>query len=162
MCKSSTPCVIRSSQVSLSLLLLIFPSTVRLSTALTDDIVCLLFTYLNHLSLTSLILSAILATPKLFLNTSFFIWSTLVYLYIYFSIFISARATSIFYKPKENSTRKHLLQHKFMTWESKLCCSAMHVVRSDAMMSITILWNHETSIAFVPYNPTSKINVYFQ
>ncbi|MFS8014427.1 hypothetical protein Hanom_Chr15g01344371 [Helianthus anomalus] len=46
---SSTSCLIRSSQVTLGLPLLIFPSTVRIFTALTGAVFCLPFTCANHL-----------------------------------------------------------------------------------------------------------------
>lgn len=51
MSKSSRSCLIHSSQVSLGLPLLFFPSIMRLSTALTEFVVCLLMICLNHLSL---------------------------------------------------------------------------------------------------------------
>ncbi|MFS8009125.1 hypothetical protein Hanom_Chr14g01280871 [Helianthus anomalus] len=51
----------------------------KFSTALTGAIVCLLFTCPNHLNLTSLIFSNILATPTLSLKTSFLIRSSLLF-----------------------------------------------------------------------------------
>ncbi|MFS7988963.1 putative ABC-type xenobiotic transporter [Helianthus anomalus] len=77
-CKSSKSCLICSSHVSLGLPLPLLPSTVRVSTTLTGAVVCLRFTCSNHLNLPSLILSDTLATPNLFLKTSFLIRSNLV------------------------------------------------------------------------------------
>ncbi|MFS7970438.1 hypothetical protein Hanom_Chr09g00821001 [Helianthus anomalus] len=74
-CKSSKSCLIRSSQVIFGLPLLLLPSTVSVSTILLGSVVCLLLTCPNHLNLPSLILSEILATPSLFLKTSFLILS---------------------------------------------------------------------------------------
>ncbi|MFS7982246.1 hypothetical protein Hanom_Chr10g00960571 [Helianthus anomalus] len=65
MCKSIKSCLIRSSQVSFGLPLLLFPSTV-----LNVVVVCLLLTCPNHLNLPSLILSAILATRNLIRYTN--------------------------------------------------------------------------------------------
>ncbi|MFS7954179.1 hypothetical protein Hanom_Chr07g00627241 [Helianthus anomalus] len=58
-CNSSKSSLIRSSQVNLGLPLLLFLSTVRVSTALTSVVVCLQFTCPNHLNLPSFILSEI-------------------------------------------------------------------------------------------------------
>ncbi|KAJ0432876.1 hypothetical protein HanIR_Chr17g0864071 [Helianthus annuus] len=77
-CNSSKSCLIRSSQVSLGLPLLLLPSTQRVSTTLTVAVNGLLFTCPNHLNLPSLILLDILATPSLSLKTSFLIRSNLV------------------------------------------------------------------------------------
>ncbi|MFS7906716.1 hypothetical protein Hanom_Chr01g00062481 [Helianthus anomalus] len=53
-CNSIKSYLIRSSQVNLGLPLLLLPSTMKFSTALTGAIVCLLFTCPNHLNLPSL------------------------------------------------------------------------------------------------------------
>ncbi|MFS8009407.1 hypothetical protein Hanom_Chr14g01284351 [Helianthus anomalus] len=70
-CHSNKSFLIRSSQISLGLPLLLPPSTVRVSTVLTVSIACLLLTCPNHLNRPSLILSDILATPNISLKTSF-------------------------------------------------------------------------------------------
>ncbi|MFS7901839.1 hypothetical protein Hanom_Chr01g00004331 [Helianthus anomalus] len=77
-CNSSKSCLICSSHVTLGLPLPLLPSTVRVSTTLTGAVICLHFTCPNHLNLPSLILSDILATPNLFLKTSFLMRSNLV------------------------------------------------------------------------------------
>ncbi|KAJ0743985.1 hypothetical protein HanPI659440_Chr10g0382221 [Helianthus annuus] len=89
-CNSIKSCLIRSSQINLVLPLLLLPSTMKFSTALTGVVVCLLFTCPNHLNPPSLIFSDILATPTLSLKTSFLIRSNLVYSHIHLSILIFA------------------------------------------------------------------------
>ncbi|MFS8007397.1 hypothetical protein Hanom_Chr14g01260521 [Helianthus anomalus] len=89
-CNPIKSSLIRSFQVNLDLPLLLLPSIMRFSTALTGSDICLLFTCLNHPNLPSFILSDILATPNLALNTSFRIQSNLVYPHIHLSILISA------------------------------------------------------------------------
>ncbi|MFS7967318.1 hypothetical protein Hanom_Chr09g00784381 [Helianthus anomalus] len=91
-CNSSKSCIIRSSQVSLGLPLLLLPSTQRASTALTGAVTSLLFTCSNHLNLPSLILLDILATPSLSLKTLFLIRFILILVcpHIHRSILISA------------------------------------------------------------------------
>ncbi|MFS7959607.1 hypothetical protein Hanom_Chr08g00693051 [Helianthus anomalus] len=88
-CNSNKSCLICSSQVSrVSLPLL--PSTMRFSTTLTCVVVCLRFTCPNHLNLSSLILSDILATPNHSLKTTFLIRSNIVFPHIHLSILIFA------------------------------------------------------------------------
>ncbi|MFS7909778.1 hypothetical protein Hanom_Chr02g00098501 [Helianthus anomalus] len=89
-CNFIKSCLIRSSQVNLGPPLLLHPSTMKFSIALTGVVVFLLFTCPNHLNLPSLIFSNILATPTLSLKTSFLIRSSLVYPHIQLSIIISA------------------------------------------------------------------------
>ncbi|MFS8019635.1 hypothetical protein Hanom_Chr15g01406051 [Helianthus anomalus] len=92
-CKSSKSCLIRSSHVIFGLPLLLLPCTASVSTILTGSDVCLLLTCPNHLSLPSLILSEILATPNLSLKTSFLILSNLVCPHIHLSILIYATSS---------------------------------------------------------------------
>ncbi|KAF5789637.1 hypothetical protein HanXRQr2_Chr09g0373631 [Helianthus annuus] len=89
-CNSSKSCIIRSSQISLGLPLLLLPSTQRAPTGLTGAVTGLLFTCSTHLNLPSLILLDILATPSLSLKTSFLIRSSHVCPHIHRSILISA------------------------------------------------------------------------
>ncbi|MFS7976605.1 hypothetical protein Hanom_Chr10g00894371 [Helianthus anomalus] len=89
-CNSSKSCLICSSHVSLGLSLPLLPSTVRVSTTLTGVVVSLRFTCPNHLNLSSLIFSDILATLNLSLKTTFLIRSNLVCPHIHLSILISA------------------------------------------------------------------------
>ncbi|MFS8023293.1 hypothetical protein Hanom_Chr16g01449791 [Helianthus anomalus] len=64
-CNPSKSCLIRSSHVNLGMPLLLLLSKVRVSTTLTGSVVCLLFTCLNYLNLSFLILSDNLATPNI-------------------------------------------------------------------------------------------------
>ncbi|MFS7962702.1 hypothetical protein Hanom_Chr08g00729701 [Helianthus anomalus] len=89
-CNSTKSCLTLPSQVNLGLPLLLLPSTVMVSTALTGSINCLLFTCPNHLNLPSFNLCDILATPNQTLKTSLLIRSNLVWQHIHLNILISA------------------------------------------------------------------------
>ncbi|MFS7917735.1 hypothetical protein Hanom_Chr03g00192681 [Helianthus anomalus] len=89
-CNYNKSFLICSSHVNLGPPLLLFPSTMRISTVLTGAVVGLLFTCPNHRNLPSFILPDILVTPNFSLKTSFLIWSNLVYPYIHLGLLISA------------------------------------------------------------------------